>query len=134
MTKEAGIEVRKMRYTTARKQALGLGASGTGTQHFWRVTKHSAALLILVPLFVIVVGPAIGRPHVEVLLHFSRPFPAIVTALTLLVGWVHFKDGAQVMIEDYWDGLTRKILLIVTTCISYAAAAAGVFALGRMAL
>ncbi len=134
MTEEAGLKVRALRYTTARKQALGLGASGSGTGHFWRLTKSSVALVVLVPLFVWMVGPVIGRPHLEVVAHFSRPFPAIVTALTLVVGWLHFRDGVQVPIQDYWDGLTRKGLLMAMSGIAYAAAAAGIFALARMAL
>ena len=43
-------------------------------------------------------------------------------------------DGAQVMIEDYVHGLARKVLIIAMICLSYAAAAAGVFAVIRLAL
>jgi succinate dehydrogenase / fumarate reductase membrane anchor subunit len=76
----------------------------------------------------------LGRPHAEVVAYFSRPFPAIVAALTLVVGFMHFKGGVQVMIEDYFKGLTRKILIIAMICLSYAAAATGLFAIARIAL
>jgi succinate dehydrogenase / fumarate reductase membrane anchor subunit len=69
-----------------------------------------------------------------VLAYFARPFPAIITGLTLVVGLVHFKNGAQVMIEDYAQGTTRKALIIGTTCLSYACMATGLFALIRLAL
>jgi len=123
-----------MAFVTDRKRAVGLGAAKAGTEHFWSMTKSSAALLILVPLFVFTFGPMLGRPHAEVVAFFARPFPAIVAGLTIVVGFVHFKNGVQVAIEDYSDGLTRKILIMVMTGVSYAAAATGLFAIARIAL
>ena len=123
-----------MAFVTDRKRAVGLGSAKTGTEHFWSMTKTSAALLILVPLFVFTVGPMLGRPHEEVVAFFARPFPALVAALTIVVGFLHFRNGAQVAIEDYTHGLTRKVLILVMTGVSYAAAATGLFAIARIAL
>jgi succinate dehydrogenase / fumarate reductase membrane anchor subunit len=123
-----------MRYLTDRKRAAGLGSAKTGTEHYWQMQMSSVALLILVPLFLFAVGPAIGQGHAEVTAHFARPFPAIVTALTLLVGLVHFRMGAQVAIEDYTGGATRKLLIIAVACIAYGTLATGLFALVRLAL
>jgi succinate dehydrogenase / fumarate reductase membrane anchor subunit len=123
-----------MAYVTDRKRAVGLGSAKSGTEHFWSVTKSSAALLVLVPLFVFTVGPMLGRPHAEVVAFFARPFPAIVAALTIAVGFMHFKSGVQVLIEDYSDGLTRKVLILAMTGLSYAAAATGLYAIARIAL
>ena len=47
-----------------------------------------------------------------VLATFARPFPAILTALVLVVGMRHFAMGATMMIEDYAHGTTRKMLVI----------------------
>lgn len=123
-----------MEYLTDRKRAVGLGAAKAGTEHFWNQTKSAVALLILVPLFVFTFGPMLGQPHEAVVAYFARPFPAIVAALTIAVGFMHFKNGVQVLIEDYSDGLTRKILIIAMICVSYAAAATGLFAIARIAL
>jgi succinate dehydrogenase / fumarate reductase membrane anchor subunit len=123
-----------MRYLTDRKRAAGLGSAKTGTEHFWQMQISSVALLILVPLFVITMGPILGAPYEEVTAYLARPFPAIVAALTLIVGLVHFRMGAQVMIEDYSDGLTRKLLIIGVICLSYGTLATGLFALVRLAL
>jgi len=123
-----------MAYMTDRKRAEGLGSAKEGTHHFWSMQISSVALVILVPLFVFTYGPMLGEPHAEVVAYFERPFPAIVAALTLAVGFMHFKNGAQVMIEDYTHGFTRKALIITTICLSYAAAATGLFALARIAL
>jgi succinate dehydrogenase / fumarate reductase membrane anchor subunit len=123
-----------MAFLTDRKRALGLGASKTGTEHFWHMQVSSVALAILVPLFVITFGRILGAPHDVVVAHFSRPFPAIVTGLTLVVGFLHFRGGAQVMIEDYTQGGLRRALVIAVTCLSWGAIAAGLFALVRLAL
>lgn len=123
-----------MRYLTDRKRAVGLGSAKSGTEHFWAMKVSSVALLILVPLFVFTFGPTLGQPFDVVLDHYSRPFPAIVAALTLAVGFKHFADGAQVMIEDYVHGTMEKVLIILVKCLSYGAAAAGIFAVARIAL
>jgi succinate dehydrogenase / fumarate reductase membrane anchor subunit len=123
-----------MRFLTDRKRAAGLGSAKTGTEHFWKMQVSSVALLILVPLFVFSIGPILGAPHAEVVAYFARPVPALVAALALIVGLVHFRMGAQVLIEDYSGGLTRKSLVIAAICVSYGALAAGLFALARLAL
>jgi succinate dehydrogenase / fumarate reductase membrane anchor subunit len=94
----------------------------------------SVALLPLVPLFLLTFGPMLGEDHATVLAYFSQPFPAIVAALTLIVAFKHFRDGVQVLIEDYVHGLSQKILILAMICLSYAAAAVGLFAIARIAL
>jgi succinate dehydrogenase / fumarate reductase membrane anchor subunit len=123
-----------MAYMTDRKRAVGLGSAKTGTAHHWHMTLTSWALVILTPLFLIALGPMIGQPHEAVLAHFAKPFPAIATALMLVVGFNHFRHGCQVMIEDYTGGATRKVLIIAMVCLSYGAMAVGLFALARLAL
>jgi len=123
-----------MAFLTDRKSANMTGSAKTGTAHHWGMTVSSCALLVLVPLFVFTFGPMLGEPHDAVLAYFSRPFPAIVAALTIVVGFMHFKNGVQTLIEDYVHGLARKVAIIVMICISYAAAATGLFALARIAL
>ena len=123
-----------MAFMTARKRAEGFGSAKSGTEHFWSMTKSSLALVILVPLFVFTFGSALGEPWEEVALYYQRPFPAVVAALTLLVGLYHFRQGVQVAIEDYTDGMTRKALIVLMIGVSYTLAAFGVFALVRLAI
>ena len=40
----------------------------------------------------------------------------------------------QTAIEDYFGGLTRRVLVIAFICVAYAAAATGLFAIARLAL
>ncbi|MBT56082.1 MAG: succinate dehydrogenase, hydrophobic membrane anchor protein [Mameliella sp.] len=123
-----------MAFLTDRKRAVGWGAAKSGTEHHWAMKKSSVALLILVPFFIFTFGSALGGTYEEVLAYYSRPFPAIVAALTILVGFHHFNMGVQVLIEDYVHGVMEKILILVMTCLSYGAAAVGVFAIARIAL
>ena len=123
-----------MRYLTDRKRATGLGSAKSGTAHFWAMKVSSVALLILIPLFVFTFGAALGGTYEEILAYYARPFPAIVAALTFIVGFKHFNDGVQVLIEDYVHGLNQKIAIILMTCLSYGAMAVGLFAIAKLAL
>ena len=123
-----------MEYLTDRKRATGLGSAKSGTRHHWHMTVSAVALAILTPLFICTFGGILGASHGEVVAYYARPYPAIVTGLTLVVGFIHFGNGARTMIEDYSRGAMRKALIIGVTCISHAAIATGLFALVRLAL
>jgi len=123
-----------MRYLTDRKRAVGLGSAKTGVHHFWAMKVQSVALLILIPLFVFTFGGILGSSFEEVTAYYARPFPAIGAALTLVVGFKHFADGCQVLIEDYVHGTAQKVTIILVTCLSYGAMATGLFAIARLAL
>ncbi|WP_420557188.1 succinate dehydrogenase, hydrophobic membrane anchor protein [Roseovarius sp.] len=123
-----------MRYLTDRKRAMGLGSAKSGVHHFWAMKVQSVALLILIPLFVFTFGGILGGSFEEVTAYYARPFPAIVAALTLVVGFKHFADGCQVLIEDYVHGTAQKVTIILVTCLSYGAMATGLFAIARLAL
>ncbi len=123
-----------MHYLTDRKRANGLGSAKSGTEHFYSMQVSAVALAILVPLFLFTVAPLIGEPFEYVLRHLRQPFRAVITGLTLVVGLVHFKNGARVMIEDYTQGATRKALIFIAAAIAYVLMAAGLFALIRISL
>lgn len=123
-----------MAFLTDRKRALGLGSAKSGTAHFWSMKVSSVALLLLIPLFVFTFGAALGSSYEEVVAYYSRPFPAVIAALTLVVGFKHFNDGCQTLIEDYVHGLAQKVTIILITCLSYGAAAFGVFSIAKLAL
>ncbi|MEJ6403440.1 succinate dehydrogenase, hydrophobic membrane anchor protein [Yoonia sp. 2307UL14-13] len=123
-----------MRFLTDRKRADGLGSAKTGTDHHWHMMVTSVALVGLVPLFIFTFGAILGSPYEDVIAYYRRPLPAIIAALTLLVGFLHFRKGVQTLIEDYVHGFARKALIIGMICLSYAAAAIAVFAIIRIAL
>jgi succinate dehydrogenase / fumarate reductase membrane anchor subunit len=123
-----------MRYLTDRKRAEGKGSGHAGTEHHWAMTVSSVGLALLVPVWLVVFGRALGRDHAGVLETFARPFPAILTALVLVVGMRHFAKGATTMIEDYLRGTRRKMAIIGVECLAWAVAATGLFALAKIAL
>lgn len=123
-----------MRYLTDRKRAVGKGASGTGTEHHWYMTVSAVGLAVMIPTFLFIFGRALGSGHEQVLATFSRPFPAILTGLVLIIGLQHFRRGAQMMIEDYARGLNRKFAVIFVITFSYFLMACGLFALAKLAL
>ena len=123
-----------MRYLTDRKRATGTGSAKSGTAHFWAMKVSSVALLILIPLFVFTFGTIVGEDYATVTAYYAHPFPALIAALTLIVGFEHFQSGAQVLIEDYVHGLAQKITIILIKCISYGLMAMGLFAIAKLAL
>ncbi len=123
-----------MRYITPLKAAEGLGSAHEGTQHHWAMTVSAVALAILTPLFMIVVGKAIGLPHAELVAHFGRPFPAVITAAFVIVGMVHFIKGTRIMIDDYFHGAVRKGAIIFSVIFGWAVIALAIYALARMGL
>ena len=123
-----------MRYLTARKRAEGRGASHTGTAHHWHMTVSAVALAFMMPTWIYIFGHALGKSQEAVVATFGRPFPAILTAMVLVVGMRHFAKGAQMMIEDYARGTTRKLLIIAAYSISSVIVATGLYALVRIAL
>lgn len=123
-----------MRYLTPRKRAEGKGSAHAGTEHHWSMTVSAVGLAFLVPVWLYVFGRTLGQSRDVVLETFSHPFPAILTALVLVVGMRHFAMGATGMIEDYFRGTMRKMLVIFAISLSWVIAATGLFALARMAL
>ena len=123
-----------MRYITPLKAAEGLGSAHSGTQHHWAMTVTAVALLVLTPLFMIVVARAIGLPHELLVVYFGRPFPAIITALFVTVGMLHFIKGTRIMIDDYFQGGTRKAAIIISVIFGWAVIACALYALARMGL
>lgn len=123
-----------MRYLTARKRAEGKGAAHTGTQHHWQMQISAVALAFMVPTWIYIFGSALGQPLEVVRATFARPFPAILTALVLVVGMRHFAKGAQMMIEDYAHGSARKMAVMFVFSLATVIVATGLFALIKLAL
>ena len=123
-----------MNYITDRKRATGLGSAHSGAHHHWLVIVSSVALLVLVPLFVFTFGRMYGSSFDEMRLYMARPWPAVVTGLTVVLAMYHFAIGARSTVEDYLGGFTRKAVLIGLNLLCIAIAAYALFALARLAL
>lgn len=123
-----------MSFMTDRKRVIGLGSGREGTHHHWQMMVSSILLVPLVPLFVVTFAYGLGGTQQEVVAYFSRPFPAIVMGLSLVVIVLHLMHEALAAIEDYVHGAAGKLTLIATRAFSYTLIIVGVFAIARMAL
>ncbi|MCV6595475.1 MAG: succinate dehydrogenase, hydrophobic membrane anchor protein [Mangrovicoccus sp.] len=123
-----------MAYLTDRKRAQGLGSGRQGTHHHWQMMASSLALAFIIPAFVITFGIGLGKPYEEVLAYFSRPVPAIIMALSVVVIINHAMQEALVAVEDYVHGTAQKITLMVVKGVSFTLIATGLFAIARLAL
>ncbi len=122
------------RYLTDRKRALGLGSGRQGTHHHWQMMVTSMLLVVLVPLFLITFAIGLGGTHEEVVAYYSRPIPAIIAMLTLVVVIFHLMNETLVAVEDYVHGVAGKLTLVAVQALGYTLIAAGVFAVAKIAL
>ncbi|WP_417808490.1 succinate dehydrogenase, hydrophobic membrane anchor protein [Thioclava sp.] len=121
-----------MRYLTDRKRAVGKGASGTGTEHHWWMSASAVALAFMIPTWLYIVGTTLGMDRQSVIATFAQPFPAILTALVVIVGMRHFAKGTEVWIEDYLRGTAAKGAIIAMHSLAYVIMATVLYALGKM--
>ncbi|MEO0359149.1 MAG: succinate dehydrogenase, hydrophobic membrane anchor protein [Pseudomonadota bacterium] len=123
-----------MQFLTDRKRVVGLGSAGHGTHHHWQMMISSMLLGILVPAFVVTFALGLGGTYDQVLAYYGQPLPALITALTLVVGVWHLMNEVNGAIEDYVHGLAGKLSLIAVTSLSYGLIGVGLFAVARLAL
>ena len=93
----------------------------------------SILLFFLVHAFIFMFGSIVGEDYAAVVKYFSRPWPAIITSLTIVIGLQHFQSGAQVLIEDYIRGSAHKLAIIFVKSVSYFLMVVGLYAIARMA-
>ena len=102
--------------------------------HHFEMKITSIALFFLIPLFIFIFGSVVGEDHDTVVEYLSMPFPALIVALTLIIGLQHFQSGAQTLIEDYIRGFGYTVALIFVKVLSYSLMAAGLYSIGKIAL
>ena len=102
--------------------------------HHFEMKITSIALFFLIPLFIFTFGSVVGEDHDTVVEYLSMPFPALIVALTLIIGLQHFQSGAQTLLEDYVRGLGFKVALILVKVLSYSLMAVGLYSIGKIAL
>lgn len=119
--------------TTPLKRVRGLGAAGSGTDHFWKQRITALAQIPLTLAFVVVLLSIIGKGHAEVVAIVSQPLVAILMLLFVVTGMVHMKIGMQVIIEDYvHEELPKILLLALNTFFAIGVGVACVFAILKL--
>ena len=93
----------------------------------------SILLIFLIPAFIFIFGSIIGEEYDVVVEYFSRPGPAIIISMTIVIGLQHFQAGTKVLIDDYIRGLGHKLAIIFVKAISYFLMAIGLYSVAKMA-
>ena len=111
----------------------GLGASHSGTGHFWRQRVTALALVPLGLWFAFSVLGLVGTNEVVALQYLARPVNAILMAAFVLTLLYHMSLGLQVVVDDYVHGTASKIfLLLLIRFTALATASTSLFALIRI--
>jgi len=112
----------------------GLGASHSGTGHFWRERITSAALIPLSLWFAYAMLGLVGTNEVAVVSFLAHPWNAILMAAFAVISFYHLSLGLQVVIDDYVHTTGIKLfLLLLVRFVVIAASISCVFALIRIA-
>lgn len=114
-------------------RALGLGAAGTGTQHWWQQRVTAVALALLGIWFVVCLVSLDLSDRAALLAWFARPLNAALLALLVLAAAWHSQLGVRVIVEDYVHGAFKVSLLVVLQFVHALAAAVGVIAVLQIA-
>ncbi len=116
-------------------EALGHGAAKDGVHH-WRVQRLTAvALLPLASWFAVSLLAMPAHGYAAVAAWVGEPWTAVLLLLFVVTAAWHSQLGVRVVIEDYVHGRgMRTVLLALSGYLHVLAAAAGVFAVLRVAL
>jgi len=123
----------RVRLQTPLARVRGLGASRSGTGHFWQLRLTSVASIPLTIAFVIIVVSLLGRNHAAVVQILGSPLVAIIMLLFIATNVYHMWLGMQVIIEDYvHDEIPKLVSLMANTFFSFAVGLAAVFAILKL--
>jgi succinate dehydrogenase / fumarate reductase membrane anchor subunit len=112
----------------------GMGASHSGTGHFWRERVTSVALIPLSLWFAFSVLGLTGTNEVTMVQYLARPWNALLMAAFAVTSAYHMSLGLQVVIDDYVHTAGAKLfLLILVRAVTIAIIAVSLFALIRIA-
>jgi len=123
----------RVRLQTPLARVRGLGASRSGTGHFWQLRLTSVASIPLTIDFVIIVVSLLGRNHAAVVQILGSPLVAITMLLFIATNVYHMWLGMQVIIEDYVHHELAKLTLLMTnTFFCVVVGAASLYALLKL--
>lgn len=112
----------------------GLGASHSGTGHFWRERLTSVALIPLSLWFAYAVLGLIGTNEVAIVSFLAHPWNAILMGLFVVISFYHLSLGLQQILDDYVHTPGTKLFLrLLVTVVWIIASLISVFALVRIA-
>jgi succinate dehydrogenase / fumarate reductase membrane anchor subunit len=91
----------------------GLGASHTGTGHFWHERLTAVALIPLTLWFGYAILGLVNASEVAAISFLAHPWNTLLMAAFALVTLYHIKLGLQVVIDDYVHSPGKKFFLLI---------------------
>jgi succinate dehydrogenase / fumarate reductase, membrane anchor subunit len=114
-------------------KVLGAGSAKEGVHHWWLQRLTSIALVPLTIWFVVSLLSLPSFEHVTVITWMAQTWTALLLSLFILVATWHSQLGVRVVVEDYVHGGAKTLTLVLITFIHAFVAAAGVFAVLKVA-
>jgi succinate dehydrogenase / fumarate reductase, membrane anchor subunit len=113
-------------------RARGLGSAKEGVHHWWMQRVTAIALIPLVVWFAISLVMLSGADFAVVRAWIGSPLVMVLLTLTIVVGLYHGQLGLQVVWEDYTDGATRVVMIVLTKFIAVLFGLGAVLAIMRI--
>jgi succinate dehydrogenase / fumarate reductase, membrane anchor subunit len=114
-------------------KVLGTGSAKEGVHHWWLQRLTSVALVPLTIWFVVSLLSLGSFEHVAVITWMAQSWTALLLVLFILVATWHSQLGVRVVVEDYVHGGSKTLTLVLLTFIHAVVAAAGIFAVLKVA-
>jgi len=114
-------------------RVLGTGSAKEGVHHWWTQRLTSIALVPLTIWFLVSLLTLPSFEHVTVISWIAQSWTALLLILFILVATWHSQLGVRVVIEDYVHGGAKTLTLVLITFVHALVAAAGVFAVLKVA-
>ena len=110
-----------------------LGAAHSGTSDFWRQRITAVAMVLLMVPVIVLVMMLLGRNQAGTAQILGSPLVAIIMLLFIVASAWHMKIGMQVVIEDYVQHETTKLVAIMANnFFSIAVALASIYAILKL--
>ena len=124
-----------MSLRTPMRRVLGAGSARQGVHHWWIQRLTAVALVPLSVWFAVSLLTLPSFAHATVAAWMGLSWTALLLVLLVLVAAWHSRLGLQVVVEDYVPGPgARTVTLVVVNFVHALLAAAGVFAVLKVAL
>jgi len=110
-----------------------LGSSHSGTSDFWRQRVTAVAMVLLMVPVIVLVMMLLGRNQAGAAQILGSPLVAIIMLLFIVASAWHMKIGMQVVIEDYVQHETTKLVAVMANnFFSIAVALASIYAILKL--
>jgi succinate dehydrogenase / fumarate reductase membrane anchor subunit len=120
---------------TPLRRVLGTGSAKEGVHHWWLQRLTSVALVPLTVWFAVSLLALPSLEHATVAAWMHGTTTALLLILLVLIATWHSQLGVRVVVEDYVPSAgARTVTLTLLTFLHVLLAAAGVFAILRVAL